>query len=237
MPIAPDWIEIARRLALTLAAGILIGFNRWERGRAAGIRTTVLVCLAASVAMIQADLLLSTNGKTSSSFAVADVLRLPLGILCGMGFIGGGAILRKGRMITGVTTAATLWFVTVVGLCFGGGQLGVGVAATLLGLFLLWGLQWLERRLRQERLGTLTFEMQAGSRPKEELESYLKGFGCRVISWSVNYDAQPGMQKLSYEVRWRTSSRDSGLPEFVRQLSERKDLAGMKWREAAHAET
>ncbi len=49
-------------------------------------------------------------------------MRLPLGILSGIGFIGGGAILQRGDLVMGVTTAATLWFVTVMGLCFGAGS-------------------------------------------------------------------------------------------------------------------
>jgi putative Mg2+ transporter-C (MgtC) family protein len=55
----------------------VIGFNRGARGRAAGFRTTILVGLAASVAMIQANILLSLIGKTAGSFAVMDLMRLP----------------------------------------------------------------------------------------------------------------------------------------------------------------
>ena len=57
-----------------------------------------------------------------------DLMRLPLGILSGMGFIGAGAILRKGEMVLGVTTAATLWMVTMLGLCFGAGKILLGTA-------------------------------------------------------------------------------------------------------------
>jgi putative Mg2+ transporter-C (MgtC) family protein len=56
-----------------------------------------------------------------------DLMRLPLGILIGVGFIGGGAILRRDDIVVGVTTAATLWLVTVIGLCLGGGQLALGL--------------------------------------------------------------------------------------------------------------
>jgi putative Mg2+ transporter-C (MgtC) family protein len=80
---------------MTMVAGALMGFNRGVRGHAAGLRTTILVTLAASVAMIQANILLSLGGKDSGSFAVMDLMRLPLGILTGVGFLGGGAILRK----------------------------------------------------------------------------------------------------------------------------------------------
>jgi putative Mg2+ transporter-C (MgtC) family protein len=62
----PSWAEVALRLLLTVAAGALIGINRSERGRPAGLRTTILVCLAASAAMIQTNLLMSSVGKSPS---------------------------------------------------------------------------------------------------------------------------------------------------------------------------
>ena len=83
--------------------------------------------------MIQMNLLMESNGKTQDSFAVMDLMRLPLGILTGVGFIGAGAIVRKSEMVVGVTTAATLWFATVVGLCLGGGQLILGSVSTVIG--------------------------------------------------------------------------------------------------------
>lgn len=129
MPTTLGWNEIALRLALTIVAGAVIGFDRGEHGRPAGLRTTLLVCLAASVAMIQTNLLLNTVGKRPDSFVVMDLMRLPLGILSGMGFIGAGAIVGRDRLVLGVTTAATLWFVTVIGLCFGGGQIILGLVS------------------------------------------------------------------------------------------------------------
>jgi putative Mg2+ transporter-C (MgtC) family protein len=107
MPITIEWPEIALRLALTVVAGTLIGLNRSEHGHSAGLRTTLLVCLAASVSMIQVNLLLPIAGKSPDSFAVLDLMRLPLGILSGMGFIGAGAIVRTGSLVRGLTTAAT----------------------------------------------------------------------------------------------------------------------------------
>jgi len=118
----PSWQDIGLRLLLTLLAAAVIGLNREARGHAVGLRTTILVSLAACVAMIQANILLPLGGKTAASFGVMDLMRLPLGILTGVGFIGAGTILRRGDLVTGVTIAATLWVVTVIGLCFGGGQ-------------------------------------------------------------------------------------------------------------------
>ena len=122
MSLYPSWQDIGLRLLLTLLAAAVIGLNREARGHAVGLRTTILVSLAACVAMIQANILLPLGGKTAASFGVMDLMRLPLGILTGVGFIGAGTILRRGDLVTGVTIAATLWVVTVIGLCFGGGQ-------------------------------------------------------------------------------------------------------------------
>src|SRR5204862_444155 len=126
MPLYPTWPDLALRLALTILAGGLIGISRSEYGRPAGLRTTILVCLAASLSMMEVNLLMATTGKSHDSFIQLDMMRLPLGILTGMGFIGAGAILRRGEMVHGVTTAATLWLVTVLGLCFGSGQIALG---------------------------------------------------------------------------------------------------------------
>jgi putative Mg2+ transporter-C (MgtC) family protein len=132
------WGEIGVRLALSLFAGALIGINRRERGHSAGLRTTILVCLAASIAMIEVNILLPTAGKPATSFISMDLMRLPLGILSGIGFIGAGAIVRRGDLVEGVTTAATIWYVTVMGLCFGGGQLALGMAALAIAIVVLW---------------------------------------------------------------------------------------------------
>jgi putative Mg2+ transporter-C (MgtC) family protein len=61
------WGEIALRLALAVAGGLVIGADRGEHGRPAGLRTTLLVCLAAAISMIQMNLLLPLSGKTSDS--------------------------------------------------------------------------------------------------------------------------------------------------------------------------
>src|SRR6478735_10810336 len=111
------WADILLRILLTVIAASLIGINREKGGHAAGFRTTVLVGLAACLAMLQANALLVVEGNDEhSGFARMDVLRFALGVLTGVGFIGGGAVLHRGNFITGVTTAATIWAMTTIGL-------------------------------------------------------------------------------------------------------------------------
>jgi len=230
MQLTLSWHEIALRLALAFAAGALIGLNRSERGRTAGLRTTILVCLAACLAMVQANLLLGTAGKRPDSFIVLDLMRLPLGILSGMGFIGAGAILRKGNLLLGVTTAATLWFVTVIGLCFGGGQLKLGIVGSLLGIFVLWVLHWLEESLPVDRQGLLALTLQAGGPTEEDIRNRLLAEHCQIISTARSYEDNAQRRGIRFQVRWRTHSGDARTPHFVEELAHHSGVLALDWK-------
>ena len=162
MTLTLTWPDVALRIALTVLAAGAIGFDREVEGHSAGLRTVLFVALAACLAMLQANWLMNTVGKSSGSFVELDLMRLPLGILTGVGFIGGGAIVKRGAGVQGVTTAATLWFVTVIGLCFGGGQIGLGVVGGALSLFILRVLKMLERKLKQKRASRLPTQVEGG---------------------------------------------------------------------------
>jgi putative Mg2+ transporter-C (MgtC) family protein len=227
MPTTLGWNEIALRLAMTVVAGVLIGFNRGEHGRPAGLRTTLLVCLAASVAMIQTNLLINTVGKKPDSFVVMDLMRLPLGILSGMGFIGAGAIVRRDNMVLGVTTAATLWFVTVIGLCFGGGQIILGLVSLALGLVVLWGLKLVEGHTLQDRKAALKVTTDKAKPAEEEILARIKSAGFDVSALSVAY--VESCRTLSYEIKWRDLPDQARPPSFLSPLSSQAGILGVEW--------
>ncbi|HLJ15483.1 MAG TPA: MgtC/SapB family protein [Bryobacteraceae bacterium] len=232
MPITLGWREIALRLALTVLAGALIGFNRGQHGRAAGLRTTMLVCLAASIAMIQTNLLLGTAGKAPNSFIVMDLMRLPLGILSGMGFIGAGAIVRRDDLVLGVTTAATLWFVTVLGLCFGGGQIALGLVSLTLGMIILWLLKWAEELMHRERRATLILTSSIEGPSDEEVRNSLLAGGFRIASSAIAYAAAAQRRELSCEVGWNAAREDGRPPDFLNRLAQHPGVLELQWKEA-----
>jgi len=233
MALSLQWDEIALRLVLTVIAGTLVGIDRSERGQAAGLRTTILVCLAASVAMIQTNLLMPTAGRTPDSFATLDLMRLPLGILTGMGFIGGGAILRRGNMVQGVTTAATLWLVTVIGLCLGGGQLALGIATLAMALLVLWAMKRLESLIRQERHATLSVSLNAAGPTDDDIPAMLSRAGFEIRSWDVmsssRSDAAP-LRKVRCEVSWRGRRDDILTPPIVDQIARIPGVMKLRWK-------
>lgn len=183
MILYPSWEDIVIRLVCTVIAASFIGFDRGVRGHVAGLRTTILVGLAAALAMVEANMLLPVAGKTAASFSVMDQMRWPLGILTGVGFIGGGTILRRGDLVTGVTTAATLWVVTVIGLCFGGGQLLLGGIGSALAIATLSGLRWADARIpREQRILVVIVDNNAdGASPdiRDRVQSVAASLGYR----------------------------------------------------------
>jgi putative Mg2+ transporter-C (MgtC) family protein len=220
MPLSPSWQDISVRLALTLIAGAIIGFNRGARGHAAGFRTTILVGLAASVAMIQANLLLPLAGKTPESFAVMDLMRLPLGILTGVGFIGGGAIFKKGDLVAGITTAATLWVMTVIGLCLGGGQLALGIATTVLTVITLWILKWIDLIIPREHRAVMVVTADNGWAPMSDLPALIAPLKCRAHFRERKASPDPAKAEFCFEISWRRPERSTPPPDLLQRVSE-----------------
>jgi putative Mg2+ transporter-C (MgtC) family protein len=229
MPLNVTWQDIALRLVLTILAGILIGYDRTEHGKAAGLRTTVLVCVAASVAMIQVNLLLPMAGKPADSFITNDLLRLPLGILTGVGFIGGGAIIKRDDIVVGVTTAATLWAVTVIGLCFGGGQIWLGLAATAISLTALWTFKEVEKRMRRERRAALYLEMNGDGPADASIRQMIEATGLKIASECLLSSDAGSHREMSLDVIEHRTPRDHLPPTIYQRLLTERGVTKVKW--------
>jgi len=230
MPLILHWDEILLRLALTVLAGSVIGLNREGHDRPAGLRTTLLVCLAASISMILANLLLGTVGKTANSFISMDVMRLPLGILTGMGFIGAGAVIQRGSLVTGVTTAATLWFVTVVGLCFGGGQIALGLIALALGVVVLWCLKWVENWIKHDRRAE--FVLMAGSKgpTDDDIRRLVGQAGYEIVCSRLVLLEGAQSRETSFDVKWQAKPEEDRVPSFVDQIARVPGVGRVEWK-------
>lgn len=145
-------VELVLRLILAAVLGSVIGFERERQSWAAGLRTHMLVCVSAALVMIVsqfgfADVLGRPN-------VVLDPSRIAAQVVSGIGFLGAGAILLRGEVIRGLTTAASVWSVAAVGLAAGAGLNTAAIAATIIILAILAGMKPIERRyisVRQRR--------------------------------------------------------------------------------------
>lgn len=229
MPLALTWSEIGIRLLCTILAGTLLGLNRSERGHSAGLRTSLLVSLAACLAMLQVNWLLPIAGKASNSFVVVDPMRLPLGILSGIGFIGAGAIVRRDSLVIGVTTAATIWYLTVIGLCFGGGQIALGLVGTALGFVVLAGLKLLEKQIKQDHLAKLLVVTDAEGPGENEIRRILETGGFKITSCALAATRDTDGLELNCDVHWLAKPSETKVPEEVHVLMQRSGVTRVAW--------
>ena len=124
----PDRYELARVVVRLLAAvllGAIVGWQRERAGKAAGLRTHILVALGTAL------FILGASGSGMSSDGVSRVVQ---GVSTGIGFIGAGAILKVSatREIQGLTTAAGVWMTAAIGVAVGLGSLGLALLGTIL---------------------------------------------------------------------------------------------------------
>ena len=155
-------VEILLRLLLSAVLGGLIGVERGRHGRAAGLRTHVLVCLGA--ALITAVGLYTVQELGFS----ADPLRAAAQVISGIGFLGAGTILTRNHThVTGLTTAAGLWATACLGLAVGAGLYSAAVVGWLVIMVTITVLTRLERRSKQLRFDTYYLELNDITRVNE----------------------------------------------------------------------
>ena len=138
---APEFTRFVVRLLLAVILGAAIGYERERRRRAAGLRTHMLIALGVALVVIAAE---------RSAFAPTDLSRVLQGVLAGIGFLGAGAILKRGdsEQVNGLTTAASVWATSAIAIAAGLGRATMAIIATIIALLFLAVLSPLERRMR-----------------------------------------------------------------------------------------
>ena len=137
-----DWPDVLG-IILAVVFGAAIGLEREVSGKAAGLRTNVLICLGAAVFTI-----ISRQMGADSHGALT---RIAAGVVTGVGFLGAGAIIQDRGGVHGLTTAATIWLVASIGMACGAGFYKLAVISTFIAVVVLVGLAQLEKPL--ERYG------------------------------------------------------------------------------------
>ncbi len=126
--------ELLIRLVVGTVLGGVIGYERDVHGRPGGLRTHLIVALASTTFMLVSTHFVYFQHYTKDDLVTVDTSRIAASVVTGIGFLGGGAILRTGLSVQGLTTAAGLWLVAAIGLSAGAGMYVVSVAATLVGV-------------------------------------------------------------------------------------------------------
>ena len=131
---------IVIRLGAAVLFGAAIGLEREWAGKAAGLRTHLLVTTGTTVFVL---------GGLGAGLASDAISRVIQGIVTGIGFIGAGTILKHDRDIRGLTTSAGIWMVAAIGVAVGMGGVGLALMATVLSLVILRVTVWFETRIEK----------------------------------------------------------------------------------------
>ena len=202
------------------------GLNGKPTGARLGSGTTLLVCVASAITMIISEILFV---ESASSTWRPDPARLGAGLLAGMGFLGAATIVRHANIIRGVTTAATLWFSTILGMTFGAGQfilaaMGLGVA-----LFTLLILPSVEKRLPIDWYAEIIISLEQDAMSDPQLKERLEGFGLQIKSFDLDYDFAGRQKTISCEVKLRKTARFELSQKVVSELSKCRGVLQVKW--------
>ena len=133
-----DFIRITVRLSLAAIFGALLGIERETKGKAAGVRTHMLVAVSCALFVLIPQMSGTTN---------ADITRVIQGVIAGVGFLGAGAIIkgRDDESVRGLTTAAGIFMTAAIGIAAGLGREATALLSTLLAL-LIFSVRWFEKK-------------------------------------------------------------------------------------------
>lgn len=200
--------------------GLLVGYERSYRGRAAGMRTYGLVCMASAALTVLAGYPGFWFGGHAAVAYGADPTRIIQGIVTGVGFLGAGVIMKEGFNISGLTTAASIWTASAIGILVGVGFYAAAILLTLLSsLGMMWGARiegWLPSR------PAIAIVM----RFRKDFVPHLETL--RRVAHERGYEIAMGTLSITYQDQhpeWRfvaiAHSKDSGVPinDLARELT------------------
>lgn len=208
-----------------MTAGGLIGVERTYHGHPAGFRTHILVCMASCLLMLAAMHqsawnFVSLPGQT----VVIDPTRMAHGVLTGIGFLCAGVIFREGFSVKGLTTAASLWMTSALGVLFGVGMLQLALIGSVATLAVLAILRLLDAQL--PHIGVLDVHLRwtRGSAPDEvALRALLRENALKCVQ--IGHVVSPDGQLHEQHIKAR-GQMPLDIDALVRRLSDTPGLAG-----------
>lgn len=192
MPVETDLLMVARLLLASLL-GALIGLEREIHGRTAGFRTHLLVSLGAALFVVVSISFYRLFGNFGGSGPVGvDPGRVAAQVVVGIGFLGGGAIIKEQAAVRGLTTAACLWVAAAVGVACGVGLYTLAVAVTVISLASLVVLKKVEGLLSRDNYALLTVTVEDDEGVWERIGAAVESAGVTmsVVGLERRYESQ-----------------------------------------------
>lgn len=191
-------IEVAiLRLTLSFIAGAVVGIDRQKRMHPAGLRTHTLICMGATLVMLISIYI----PQTFIDFQNGDPGRIAAQAVSGIGFLGAGAIIKFGVNVKGLTTAASVWLISTVGLAIGCGLYMTSLVCILFILFILKGLDFWEKRwFSHNTQKNLFIEFSGKDHKIEPLTQLLKEFKIKILSSDVSFNLDKDIKVYNFAI-------------------------------------
>ena len=233
-----DWIIQAQtglilgKLLLSVLAGMLIGYEREVHGQAAGLRTNILVCLAGCLLMIiSIDITKIFESYTHTTTFRVNPGRIASYAVAGMGFLGAGAIIKGKGSVRGLTTAASLWMVTALGLAIGAGFFIPAILTLLFCLPVLYNLRLIKPDIIKNDIHTLlSIKCSCIEYPLNHIREVLNSYKDVHIE-SINYFEDREYCTATYTFRL-ISKNDLQWETIVKSLLQIESILEISWQEA-----
>jgi putative Mg2+ transporter-C (MgtC) family protein len=205
--------EMIARIAVGAALGGVIGYERDRHGRPIGLRTHLIVAMAAATFMVISSQFVYWQHYSKDDLVEVDTSRIAASVVSRVGFLAGGAILRTGINVQGLTTAAGLWLVTAIGMSAGAGMWVISVVVTAMGITALTVL----RRFEDKNDHLITRHVSlvlASAEVLERVMEGLKGLGVKVSDF--DYDRRLDDERKRTEVTFDMDVPDTlGVPKVI----------------------
>lgn len=213
--------QMITRIAVGAALGGVIGYERDLSHKRAGLRTHLLVAMASSTFMVVSAHFVYFQGYADGDHIEVDGSRIAASVVSGIGFLAGGAILRTGLTIKGLTTAAGLWLVTAIGLCAGAGMLIEAAVVTAMGVVVQTVVKRLEGRSNSLVPRRVSLVLADESKQIDEVEALLKELG--GVVFNMEYERRFDEQRrvaVAFDVGFPAALRVGDLMERITQLKD-----------------
>lgn len=175
------------------AVGCLLGYERSYHGRAAGMRTYALVCIASTMLTVINGHPSHWYGGLSNTPAAADPTRVIQGIMTGIGFLCAGVIMKEGFTIRGLSTSASIWTTAAIGIIIGIGFYGAAISATIVTAAIMTGFGSLEKRLPHQTVHHLTLVYPSAKIPStSQMREMMKKHGFDAMDCTYHRREESG---------------------------------------------
>ncbi|RHJ87929.1 MgtC/SapB family protein [Parabacteroides sp. AM08-6] len=205
----------AVKLAISFFLGAIIGIERQFRRREAGMRTFTLICMGSTAAMLISIWI----PQCYPNFLNGDPGRIAAQVLTGIGFLGAGAIMQSHGSIHGLTTAACIWVIAVIGLAVGAGMYVPAMLATMLTLIVLVSLERLEKRMFLNGVNKiLTITCSTATPDLKAIRKILEDKNVFIVSVSFETLYEENRSVITYKVNVKAQSSYMNLFNDIRTL-------------------